>query len=396
MLKKIFLITILVVSMAVGYTQPSYKKGYIIMKNSDTLKGYIYYNHINAPLFELKYKSSEKTAEKIIPSNNICCYWIKGEGKFISAPVLLLSIDIHPESNVVYKNYVPVMALLKELVKGTYYSLYKMEYEKNRFYICYEDTPRNVQELINIDVPGYFPVQSYRHELSSLLDNEDPFQEKIRYCEYEEKDLKKVVIYLNEGTGPIIKNKTRLNRWYIGTGTARFLPSLGSHFYTLRQMTPAFGLSVIGGFTKPWFNMSEKLISGTSLSFSALQSRYEPLGHDSGSKKNTHNIYFATLSTMITHRVLDQFHYRLYGGFEPFGQVGIFSPTSGSVNENKVWADIPRKTLTGLMAGVNAIVRVELPKISITGSFTLKTSASVGDIAFLDCKKRAIMLYYYF
>ncbi|MVT07711.1 hypothetical protein [Chitinophaga tropicalis] len=395
-MQKVILFVVVMLVFIKGFSQPSYKKGCIVTRNADTLRGYIYFNRINTPLFELRYRPTASAKEKIISSADISCYWIRGQGKFISTPVLLSIYDLHRENDMVYNDNVPVIALLKELVKGPNYSLYKMEYEKDRFFICREDTPRIVEELINLETSGYYAVRRYRQQLASMLDDEDPYQEQIRLCEYVEGDLKKVATYLNEGA-PVLKSRSHLVRWYVGAGIAKMWPYMGSHFYTLNPMTPALGISLTAGFTRPWLKRTEKLISGSSLTLSALQSCYQPARQDPGFlRKNTHDIMLATLTSMISYRVLDRFHFRCYAGLEGYARFGIFKPVPAAADASSVWKEVLRKTLTGVMSGININARVEFRKISIAASYALKTLPSFGNDVTLDCKSRAVMLYYYF
>lgn len=379
-----------------GYGQPAFKKGFVVIKNSDTLRGYIYYNILKAPLFELRYKSSARTPEIIIPSAEIESFWIKGEGKFIGAPVLLLATDPHEENKMLFKNWIPVIALLKELIKGPQYSLYKIEFEKKRFFICYEDTPRTVEELVDIEIPGYFPNKGFRQQLSALLDSQDRFQEQIGYMEYEEPALKKAFVYLNERDRSIIKSRSKTRRWYVGAGVSQMIPSLGSHFYTVKEMAPCLGVSLTVGYTRPWLGLTEKLISGSNLTLSAGRSRYQPFGADSGFKKNTHDILLATLSTNLSYCLLQRFHYNLYTGLEPYGQIGLYSPTKMSEDDENVWKQIPRKSINGLMLGMNATARIDLAKFSMAVSYSLLTLSTMGETGTLDCRRKSVMVYYYF
>jgi hypothetical protein len=271
-----------------------------------------------------------------------------------------------------------------------------MEYEKPRFYISYEDSPKVIEELINIEAPGYFSKQGYKQQLSELLDSEDPTQEQIGHLEYKEAELKRIFIYLNAGHGPITKSKSRLAGWYIGAGLARLAPSMGSHFYTMKKMASCFGVSATVGYTRPWLNLTEKLISGSSLTLTACQSRYQPAERDSAYQGNTHTILLATVATMLTYRFLEGFHYRLCGGLEPYGQVGFLSPTRESAEDKEVWQQIPRKTFAGFMLGLNATAKIELSKFSISGFYTLVTLPSWGDDVTLDCRKTGITLSYFF
>ncbi|OMP80039.1 hypothetical protein BW716_05980 [[Flexibacter] sp. ATCC 35208] len=396
---KLTLVLVLMVSVVSMYGQPSFKRGYVVLKNADTLRGFIYFNYYKGPLFDVRFRRRAEAADSNLKSDDICFLWIKGQGKFISAPTLLVSNDFHAEGEVVYLNYVPVMVILKELVKGANYSLYKMETRNPRYFIRYEEGLRNVEQLINIEIPGYEVVQNFRKQLSTLIPVEDSYRQVIDELPYDEDELKKVFCYLNKGDSPIVKSNSQLRRWNVGAGGIVLYSYMGVRSVSTEKLSPILGISLSAGYTTPWpfFGGTERLITG----FNSMQffgkARYPPINqHSDSSSGKTHNIYISSLSFILSYRILDKFNYRLYTGVEPYIQVAVFSPTKSSINDREIWDHIPRRTVSGTMIGGNVIVRFELPRASVVGSGTLVNGSSLESSGTIQLRKWSMMFLYNF
>lgn len=223
--------------------QKNFQPGYIVNLKGDTISGFINYKEWGNNPTSIQFKTANNdAAEKEYGVNDLFFFNIKGKESYLRSVV---KISLHPvkidklgSRDTAWKIDT---VFLKVLHSGKLASLLSYTDQlKERFYIL-EAGKNEPEELIMREYlkegsMSLVSEQGYKIQIRNLIYKKGFFSndlsEKIEEAAYEEDNLKKLIILINETTNKFQAADKKVKRgfWFAGAGVQRnFLDFVGDH-----------------------------------------------------------------------------------------------------------------------------------------------------------------------
>ncbi len=182
----------------------SFKRGYYINANGDTIKGFVT-SLSNGPDFSFSFKATEDSNSIVVPFSTCKVFCIENNSFLKWHGKRSMSyIDKLDQSLVNIDSGITATIPLKQIFKGKQTTLYHFEDQTNHFFIAAEDT---IIELLIFytyskgwdlyrkrpSTPTYDVHAVFRFQLAGLLGDDERKKNWIEATEFDESSLKKLL-----------------------------------------------------------------------------------------------------------------------------------------------------------------------------------------------------------
>jgi hypothetical protein len=208
-MKKVSLVFVLLLIFAIGNAQKNFRKGLLVLKNGDTLQGWIDYRnwHTTPRIVNYKEDSLSETIQPFYPQN-LALFRITGLDEYRSAIVKKEMSPVAIGSLTQKKSNTEVVdtVFLRTLVRGKVLSLFEHVDFKHHYYI--QDSSNEYVELVykrflnndnEVSVVNIYRNQLYKFAIEQNADKK--LIRKIESISYNEEPLTAVVTALNRVLG---------------------------------------------------------------------------------------------------------------------------------------------------------------------------------------------------